>query len=226
MKSNFFLSIIFLALVFSSCKDEEQTGCTDPVAVNYDAAALKDDGTCTFNTDEQLIWNNGEYFGWNGNNFTGGYQLTTCYGTSEIIEEQIDSLNSRAYYLFTADEEGRYYSTFDLINNQDARTYGYGNLKFSLKADSLNAPEIIKVFIHGNIHQTNPNCEAILRSEYVEVISSSLNDSTFTEVSIPMESFSNRYISDIDFVCGFVFESEAGSAISIDNIRLSAAKEY
>lgn len=52
MRNIFGLIILSAALVFTSCKKEEEpvviSGCTDATAENYDAEAITDDGTCTY----------------------------------------------------------------------------------------------------------------------------------------------------------------------------------
>ena len=45
MKDNFILILSILILLFS-CKKEENEGCTDPNAINYNANANIDDGSC------------------------------------------------------------------------------------------------------------------------------------------------------------------------------------
>lgn len=42
-------SILLACLLLTSCSREEQ-GCTDPTALNYDAEATTDDGSCTYDT--------------------------------------------------------------------------------------------------------------------------------------------------------------------------------
>lgn len=44
------LALFVVTLLFSSCKKEPEivTGCTDPLADNYNAEAEEDDATCTF----------------------------------------------------------------------------------------------------------------------------------------------------------------------------------
>ncbi len=45
--SLFSATILFLALVFSSCQNQVD-GCTDPAALNYDPNATQDDGSCQY----------------------------------------------------------------------------------------------------------------------------------------------------------------------------------
>ena len=41
-------TFLAISIIFASCKKEE--GCTDPIAINYNADAEKDDGSCTYTT--------------------------------------------------------------------------------------------------------------------------------------------------------------------------------
>ena len=52
MKSSIFLLLISVSIFsFTSCKKK---GCTDETALNYEADAKKDDGSCTYSTNEGL----------------------------------------------------------------------------------------------------------------------------------------------------------------------------
>jgi hypothetical protein len=41
-------TFLAVSIIFAACKKEE--GCTDPIAINYNADAEKDDGSCTYTT--------------------------------------------------------------------------------------------------------------------------------------------------------------------------------
>lgn len=48
---SFFLAIMAaLTIGFTSCNNQQVSGCTDPNATNYDPDATQDDGSCQYNT--------------------------------------------------------------------------------------------------------------------------------------------------------------------------------
>ena len=50
MKLRFLLYLAIPCLILLSCEggNEGEEGCTDPLAINYNATATVDDGTCTY----------------------------------------------------------------------------------------------------------------------------------------------------------------------------------
>ena len=212
---------IFAILLLTSCnKDPKQEGCTDPVAVNYDASALKDDGSCQFNQAEQIIWQAGLPGGWNGDLVEGAYSLNVCEGVSEVMEVARDSVNmDETLYLGTSGGF-THRSYFTLINEQDARDFAEGSLQFDARVSDMEdgSPDFIKLFISGKI-ANNGNCEPYRRSEYVEISTQSFNDSLFTPVNITIREFEQIMMARVQVVCGMEFEGERNTGIEIDNLR-------
>ena len=50
---NKYFSILIIAIILFSCKEEE--GCTDPLAINYNALATLDDGSCNYTPMDLMI---------------------------------------------------------------------------------------------------------------------------------------------------------------------------
>ena len=181
----------FLAVaILSSCKEDEQKGCTDPIAVNYDPSALRENGSCIYNDSEQVIWSEGLEGGWNGDMIEGAYQHIVCEGSAEVMEEVRDSINTvETLYLGTAGGFS-HRSYFTLINERDARDFAEGSLRFDARVTDTEdgSPDFVKLFISGKLWQ-NEGCEPYRRSEYVEISTHSFNDSTFTPVNITIREF-------------------------------------
>lgn len=221
--------IIFLALLgvsLLSCnKDPEQTGCTDPHAVNYDPSALKDDGSCIFNQDEQIIWADGMRGGWNGDLQEGAFRLEMCGGEeSEIVNQKDSATVLHTLYLGTGGGT-EMHAYFSLINEHDARDFAEGSLRMGIRVSDLNegSPDYINLYIGGKILE-NSACSPHRRSTYVEISTHSFNDSTFTEVNIPIRHFAQIRMAHVNVVCGIEFEGERNTGIEIDSIRWVANK--
>jgi len=84
-------TLLAVSLVFSACKKEE--GCTDAIAINYNADAEKDDGSCIYS-------------------IVGGWDCTTMTIDSNVTYSYmgitIDSLSSSGSSSMTAAEVGLY----------------------------------------------------------------------------------------------------------------------
>ena len=217
--SAYFLIIAVLALT-GCIKDPNQEGCTDPIAANYDPSALKEDGTCVYNDAEQIIWASGATGGWNGDLIEGAYDLQICEGISEVMQQQRDSATTvETLYLGTGGGFS-HSSYFTLINEQDARDFAEGSLRFDARVTDTEggAPAFIRMFISGKLWQEG-DCEPYRRSEFVDISTQSFNDSTFTPVNITIREFEQIMMARVLVTCGFEFEGERSTGIEIDNLR-------
>ena len=55
MKKLSLFTALAVILSFSSCEEDPILGCTDTIAINYDALATEDDGSCEYLTNADLI---------------------------------------------------------------------------------------------------------------------------------------------------------------------------
>jgi hypothetical protein len=227
MKLNSCIPILLSVILLASCnKDPDQTGCTDPHALNYDPSALKDDGKCEFNRSEQIIWANGATGGWNEDLVEGAYSLNVCEGINDVMTEERDSVTTiETLYLGTGGGFS-HRSYFTLINEYDARDFAEGSLRFDARvsSDDAGSPDFIKLFISGKIAESG-SCEPYRRSEYVEISTQSFNDSTFTPVNVTIREFEQIMMARVQVVCGMEFEGDRNTGIEIDNLRWVATFE-
>jgi len=239
MKTKLSLSAIILVVFSTGCdKDPAQVGCTDPIAVNYDPQALEEDGTCAYNDASQSIWNNGVYGGWNGDVLSATYSMQACWGAiserlqidslpidSLLIDTLLaDSVMQRTSLVFSADESERHRSYVTLINDQNARDYAEGSLRFDCRIPAEGSPELFNVFIGGKLPQQG-SCDPYRRSDFVTVSTVSLNDSTFSTVEIPIRTFDKIMMANVEVVFGLEFDAALGQGIEVDNIRWTANKD-
>lgn len=226
---NYFLRILLIPaglLTLISCdKDPAQVGCTDQHAVNYDPSALKDDGTCTFNDKEQLIWANGMRGGWNGDLLQGAFRLDLCAGeVNEISQQKDSSIVEKTLYLGTGGGF-EHKSYFSLINERNGQDFAEGSLRMGIRVSDTEdgSPEYIRLYIGGKILQIE-ECNPHRRSDFVEISTHSFNDSTYTNVNIPIRNFDKIMMAHVNVVCGIQFEGERSTGIEVDNIRWVANK--
>jgi len=221
MSRSIFFTLASLLIVLAACnKDPDQTGCTDHLAANYDPSALKDDGSCEFNDDVQMIWSDGAVGGWNDDLLQGSYDRILCSGESEVIQEELDSATMVSTLYLGTGTGFSHRSFFTLINEQDARDFAEGSLRFDARVADLEEgfPEFVRLFISGKIMESSA-CEPFRRSEYVDISTHSFTDSTFTPVNISIREFDQIMMARVEVVCGFKFEGERNSGIEIDNLR-------
>lgn len=225
MKYPAIFSLLSLAVLFSACnKDSDQTGCTDPIAVNYDPSALREDGSCTYNQAEQIIWSDGFWGGWNENLTEGAFRLEVCRGEVLELEQEMDSVTTKQSLLFTTAGGEQHLSYFTLINEHDARDFVEGTLRFDCKIQEGASPEFVQLFISGKLPSAG-DCPSHMRSDFVEISTHSFNDSLYTPVVVPIRHFDKLLMSRIQVVCGFQFEADRNMGIEVDNIRWVANRD-
>ncbi len=238
MKTTFSIPALSLIILISGCnKDPDQSGCTDPIAINYEPQALSEDGSCTYNSASQSIWSDGEFGGWNGDMLTGAYTIQECQGfvLERIAIDSIsgdfpagdstlvDSVQLRTTLVFLTDEDESHRSYFTLVNDRNARDFAEGSLRFECRIPEEGSPELFRVFIGGKLPQQG-SCHPYRRSDYITVSTNSLNDSTFTPIEIPIRAFDKIMMANVEVVFGLEFDATSGQGLEVDNIRWTANK--
>ena len=218
------LLIVFALASLTSCnKDPDQSGCTDPHSINYDASALRDDNSCTYNDKEQVIWKKGMRGGWNGDLQEGAFRLESCAGDIHQTTSQKDSTTVESTLYFGTGGGHEHKSYFSLINERNARDFAEGSLRMGIRIIEGSAPEYIRLYIGGKILQ-DESCEPHRRSDFVEISTHSFNDSIFTPVNIPIRHFDQIRMAHVNVVCGIQFEAGRSSGFEVDEIRWVANK--
>jgi hypothetical protein len=219
-----YISLAAIALIAGCGKEPDHAGCTDPHAVNYDPRAIDSDGSCTYNEAEQLIWANGQAGGWNGDLIQGAFRPETCSGITQTLENLRDTVETFESLWLGTGEGSSHKSYFSLINEQKAPDYAEGSLRFDIRNKDGAAPPFMKLFICGKLTDDGQGCPQFLRSNYIEISTQSFNDSTFTEVNIPMREFEKITMGRVNVAAGFFFDGLPGTGVEINNLRWTADK--
>jgi len=218
------LIIVFAIASLTSCnKDPDQSGCTDPHSINYDASALRDDNSCAYNNKEQVIWRNGKRGGWNDDLQQGAFRMDICTGDIHETTNQKDSTTVETALYFGTGGGYAHKSYFSLINEQNARDFAEGSLRMGVRITEGSAPDYVRLYIGGKILQ-GEGCEPHRRSDFVEISTHSFNDSLFTPVNIPIRDFDQIRMAHVNVVCGIQFEGERSTGFEVDEIRWVANK--
>lgn len=214
-----FYLLIFSTFVILSCsKDPDQSGCTDPLAANYNPAALRSDNSCTYNDATQMIWHNGMRGGWNNDLQQGAFNLETCAGDVREMMYEVDSIHTQHTLYFGTDDGNYHKSVFSVINVQNGRDFAEGSLQMGIRLIDETYPDYIQLYINGKI-QDHSDCTPHNRSDFVKISTHAFTDSTFTEVNIPIRDFAKIQMANIHVVCGIEFEGERNSGIEVDEIK-------
>jgi len=243
-----FFSIVILTCIFISCsKDEDKVGCTDVNALNFNSLAVIDDGSCEYLDSVITIWENGQLGFW-GNSSIGAFEVKSCYtnitsiflnpdSTFTIPDTIIDntvtppdttiipadtSITGDTYLLVNSDTNGRYKLNIELLNKQGATEFKNGELIFNAKLHPDANIQDFEVVINGNnLNSGGLYCNDYLFSDPIIISSTILDTNNFNEISIPLTSFPNRYMNNIDLVFGIqgTNASPNTSLIIIDKIK-------
>ncbi|MDB4534705.1 hypothetical protein N9242_07525 [Vicingaceae bacterium] len=226
---------ILLVTILISCSKSEKEGCTDEVALNYSNLAVNDDGSCEYLDSTFTIWENGQLSYW-GDPITGGFEVKSCVTdtttillnpdtTITLADTLIDNLVTPpdttitpgdttiigdTYLLVNSDNSGNYKLIIQLLNKQGATDFKNGNLIFKAKLHPHADINNFEVIIHGNhLNSGGINCDDFHFSDPKTIPSTVLDTNNFKEVSIPLVSFTNRHMQNIDLVFGIKGDNAA-----------------
>jgi hypothetical protein len=128
---------------------------------------------------------------------------TTITPADTTITPADTIITGDTYLLINSDSLGNYELIFQLLNSRNASDFGDGYLIFNAKLHPEATMSDFGVFIDGNhLNSGGSNCGTFLQSDPVNIITSSLDTNSFKEISIPLISFTNRYMQDVDLVFG------------------------
>jgi hypothetical protein len=218
-------------ILFSSCRKEQKgvKGCTDPDALNYDPGALKaDSASCEYpeEPDEQVIWSEGKKGQFDGQEFLGVINISSCTGALDTMTlNPNDTVDPGPFsMLVERDSNDQFGFVATLTNDRDLSAYDDGELRFKiLDPDSLRGGFTFKTFVHGKICNKNHiPCENVCTSRYVNVATDQLNDSTMRTISVPIPDYEDRSLEDVDQVMGIRGSVASGSdtVFAISDVRL------
>jgi len=210
-------------LVFFACtKKVEKKGCMDPLASNYSTLAQIDDGTCTYDLREQVIWRNGVTGAWDDNFLEGGIAILPCIGSYSVDTIGTDTSGApRRAIVIRKDSANRFGLVGRLVNQQDARDYVNGYLRFDAMLPSGSGLAVLDVHIQGGDCFGFGQCSNLCRSGAQQIVTYYLSDTAFTEVAMPLLDFPNRKLALVDNLFMFTKEVPTGSdeVLILDNIR-------
>lgn len=225
---NYTILLLSISLVFTACKKDTKSGCTDPNATNFDTLAQIDDGSCVYIDSTINIWSNGKA-GFFESTVTGTFTLTSCLtGVSTIflnpdtvitpadtiinnsvtppdttITPADTTINGDTYLLINSDANGNYELIARILNKKNAEVFNTGALIFTAKMLPTSTISDFEVFMNGNhINLGDINCNTFLQSDPVKIATSSLDTISFKTVTIPISKFSNRNVKNVDIFFG------------------------
>ncbi len=128
---------------------------------------------------------------------------TTIIPADTTITAADTVITGDTYLLVNSDASGNYELILQLLNKRNAFDFKNGYLIFNAKLHPQSTISSFGVFIHGNhLNSGGINCSTFLQSDPINIVASTLDTNSFKEITIPLASFTNRYMQDIDIVFG------------------------
>ncbi|OFY96233.1 MAG: hypothetical protein A3K10_12505 [Bacteroidetes bacterium RIFCSPLOWO2_12_FULL_31_6] len=128
---------------------------------------------------------------------------TTIIPADTTITAADTVITGDTYLLVNSDASGNYELILQLLNKRNAENFKNGYLIFNAKLHPAATINSFGVFIYGNhLNAGGANCGTFLQSDPINIVTSILDSTSFKEITIPLSSFTNRYMQDIDIVFG------------------------
>ncbi|MDG1477403.1 MAG: hypothetical protein P8Q14_09675 [Vicingaceae bacterium] len=247
-----FATAILSAFSTSCSKEKDRKGCTDNAALNYNYLAVEDDGSCEYLDSSFTIYENDE-LSFLGDPTTGAFEARSCAtGVIDFIlnpdttftpaDTTIDNnvtpadttitpadttISGTNYLTVSSDANGNYNLIIRRLNKFNASDFLNGNLVFTARLHPDANIQDYEVIIHGNHYFTGGiHCGDFHFSDPVVTSTATLDTNSFKEISIPISSFSNKQVNNIDLVFGIKGSNAPANKplIMISNIRWEIKK--
>lgn len=191
-----------------SNEEESDTTEVDPEGNGKDSGLDDTDPDDTDAEDTDPVDSDGE----DGDSETEDTETTTT-----------EAVPTTTLYFGTGNDEV-HKSYFSLINERNGRDFAEGRLRMGIRTVGDDTPEYIQLYINGKIIDES-ECNPHRRSDFVEISTHSFNDSTFTEVNIPIRNFDKIQMAHVEVACGIRFVGPRGSGFEVNEIRWVANKQ-
>ena len=108
-----------------------------------------------------------------------------------------------------------------LVNQQDARAYRNGYLRFDAMLPNGSGLAVLDVHIQGADCFGFGQCSMLCRSGAQQIVTYYLSDTAFTEVAMPILDFPDRKLAQVEnlFTLTKVVPTGGDEVLILDNIR-------